>query len=239
MRSFFALTFIAAAALAQSSTPPAHAPVKPKPAAVPVPAKPPLAPGYYATIHTSMGNITCLLYEKQSPLAVSNFVGLARGAKEWTDPRTGQKTRRPLYPGTTFHRVIPGFMIQGGDPIGNGMGAPGYQFKNEYSPDLKFDVPGRLAMANSGPDTNGSQFFITEAPYPSLNAGYTIFGQVVEGQELVGKIARVPRNAQDKPLTPVRIISITFRHVYAAPAHRATPPIHKTIAPKPSAPVKK
>ena len=126
-------------------------------------------PGLYATINTSMGAIVCKLFEKEAPLTVQNFMGLARGTKEWTDPRTGQKVTRPLYNGTTFHRVIPKFMIQGGDPLGTGTGGPGYSFKDEFSPLLKFDQPGRLAMANSGPNTNGSQFFITEGLTPHLN----------------------------------------------------------------------
>jgi peptidyl-prolyl cis-trans isomerase A (cyclophilin A) len=173
-------------------------------------------PGLYATIKTSMGDIKLQLFEKQSPLAVHNFVGLARGAKTWTDPRTGQPTQKPLYNGTTFHRVIPNFMIQGGDPLGNGMGTPGYRFANENSPDLKFDRKGRLAMANAGPNTNGSQFFITVAAYPSLNGGYTIFGQVLEGQDVVDRISQVPRDAQDKPLTPVVIQRIVIERAGAA-----------------------
>jgi peptidyl-prolyl cis-trans isomerase A (cyclophilin A) len=208
----------APAATTQSATP--------KPAATP--AKPAREPGLYATIKTSMGDIKVQLFEKQSPLAVKNFVGLAQGTKTWTDPRTGKPTRRPLYNGVTFHRVIPNFMIQGGDPLGNGMGTPGYQFANENSPDLAFDRPGRLAMANAGPNTNGSQFFITVAPYPSLNGGYTIFGQVLEGQDVANKISAVPRNPQDKPLTPVTISRIVIERVGAAPVHHTT--THKTAA---------
>ena len=160
-------------------------------------------------------------------MAVQNFIGLARGTKEWTDPKTGEKVKRPLYPGTSFQRVMPGFMIQGGDPLDNNEGGPGYTFADEFAPDLKFDRPGRLAMANDGPNTNGSQFFITETPQDRLDGMYTIFGQVVEGQELVAQIARVPRNAQDKPLHPVRILNISIHRV---PSGRALPP-HKSPAP--------
>jgi len=146
--------------------------------------------GAYATFQTSMGKIVCKLYEKEAPETVKNFIGLAEGAKEWTHPANKAKMKTPLYSGTVFHRVIPGFMIQGGDPLGNGSGNPGYRFADEFVPGLTFNVPGRLAMANSGPNTNGSQFFITEVPTPHLNNIHTIFGQVVEGQDLVGKIAR-------------------------------------------------
>ncbi len=162
-----------------------------------------------AIIHTSMGDIHCTLMPDKAPIGAANFIGLATGTKDWTNPKSGQKEHgKPLYDGTTFHRVIPEFMIQGGDPLGTGMGDPGYKFKNETSSSLGFDRPGRLAYANAGPNTNGSQFFITEVPYPSLNGGYTIFGQC-EDPELVQKIARVPRshafNSEDKPLTPVVI----------------------------------
>ncbi len=176
----------------------------------------PSEPGEYAIIYTSMGNIVCRLFEKSAPKTVSNFVGLARGTKAWTDPETGQLKRTPLYNGTTFHRVIPGFMIQGGDPLGNGEGTPGYKFGDEIDPNRSFDKPGILAMANSGPNTNGSQFFITVAPQPSLNGHYSIFGEVVSGQEVADAISEVPRNVDDKPLTPVKILRITIRTVRAA-----------------------
>ncbi len=163
-----------------------------------------------ATIETSMGNINCVLFPDKAPEGVANFIGLATGKKDWTDPRTGAKRQGvPLYDGVIFHRVIPNFMIQGGDPTGTGMGDPGYRFKNETSPDLKFDRPGRLAYANAGPNTNGSQFFITEVPYPSLNGGYTIFGQCENG-DIVQKIARVPTGANNKPITPVTIKRIAI-----------------------------
>ncbi len=148
-----------------------------------------------------------------APIGVANFIGLSNGTKDWTSPVTHQKKHGvPLYDGTIFHRVIPNFMIQGGDPAGNGTGDPGYQFKNETSPDLKFDRPGRLAYANSGPDTNGSQFFITEVAYPSLNGGYTLFGQCDDASvTLVKEIARMGRDSDDKPYRPVKIVHITIQ----------------------------
>ncbi|MGC2110943.1 MAG: peptidylprolyl isomerase [Candidatus Korobacteraceae bacterium] len=191
-----------------------------------------------ATIDTSDGDITCTLFPDKAPLAVANFIGLATGTKEWKDPKTGKMMKGvPLYNGTIFHRVIPNFMIQGGDPMGNGSGDPGYTFKDEVSPDLTFDVPGRLAMANSGPNTNGSQFFITEVPTPHLNGHYTILGQCQE-IDIVKKIARLatdPRN--DRPYDPPKIISIKIVN----PPHSATKAgTHgtgtQTTAPKKSTP---
>lgn len=160
---------------------------------------------------TSMGRMTCKLFDKEAPTAVANFVGLATGTKEYTDPKTKQKVKGvPFYDGTTFHRVIPGFMIQGGDRLGTGEGDPGYLFNDEFDPGLNFDVPGRLAMANSGPNTNGSQFFITEGPAEYLNQKYTIFGQCdPHSVVIVQSIARVNRNAQDKPLEPVTLNKVT------------------------------
>ena len=165
-----------------------------------------------AVIQTSMGDLHCPLFPKAAPLGTANFIGLAKGTKDWTDPKTGKKMHGvPLYDNTTFHRVIPNFMIQGGDPKGTGSGDVGFKFKNEPVRDLGFDRPGRLAYANAGPDTNGSQFFITEAAYPSLNGNYTIFGQCDDASvDLVKKIARVPRDANDKPNTPVVIKHITI-----------------------------
>jgi len=165
-----------------------------------------------AVIETTMGNLRCKLFPKEAPKTVANFIGLADGTKDWTDPATGQtKHGAPLYSGTIFHRVIPGFMIQGGDPLGTGTGDPGYKFADEIVPSLTFDRPGRLAMANAGPGTNGSQFFITEVPTPHLNGHHTIFGQCDEASvDLVKKIARVPRNARDMPTTPVRINKIVI-----------------------------
>jgi peptidyl-prolyl cis-trans isomerase A (cyclophilin A) len=174
---------------------------------------PPVEPtGPTAVLDTSMGRVTCRLYDKQAPQTVANFVGLAEGTKDWTDPATREKEHnKPLYDGTIFHRVIPGFMAQGGDPMANGMGDPGYYVPDEIDPSLMFDVPGRLAMANSGPNTDGSQFFITEESYPSLNGHYTIFGQCDPSSVLVVKsITRVERDARDKPLTPVVLKKVTI-----------------------------
>jgi peptidyl-prolyl cis-trans isomerase A (cyclophilin A) len=149
-----------------------------------------MADQLFATFTTSAGDLVVKLFPEKAPKTVENFLGLVEGTKEWTDPTSNQKVKRPLYDGTVFHRVIPDFMIQGGDPLGSGMGGPGYRFADEIGPDNKFDRPGLLAMANAGPNTNGSQFFITEAPTPHLNRGHTIFGEVVKGYELVPKIAR-------------------------------------------------
>jgi len=167
-----------------------------------------------AIIHTTAGDLHCTLFPKQAPIGVANFIGLANGTKDWTNPATHAKKQGvPLYDGTIFHRVIPGFMIQGGDPLGTGMGDPGYQFKNETSSDLKFDRPGRLAYANAGPNTNGSQFFITEVPYPSLNGGYTIFGQCDDAAvEQVKQIARQSRDSNDRPARPVKITHIEIQN---------------------------
>ncbi|MBV9296730.1 MAG: peptidylprolyl isomerase [Acidobacteriaceae bacterium] len=184
------------------------------------PALPPVAlpsePGLYAVIYTSMGNIVCRLLENEAPKTVANFRALARGTKPWTDPTTGALKHTPLYSGTTFHRVIPQFMIQGGDPAGTGSGGPGYEFEDEIDPNHVFDKPGILAMANSGPNTNGSQFFITVAPTPWLNGKHTIFGEVVTGQDVADAISQVPRDENDKPVTPVKIVAIAIRTVPAA-----------------------
>ncbi len=172
------------------------------------------APGLYATFQTSLGNIVCQLYEKETPKTVANFVGLAEGTKEWKSPVTGARKKEPLYNGTIFHRVLPNFMIQGGDPAGNGKGNPGYTFEDEIVSTLTFDRPGRLAMANRGaPNTNGSQFFITEVPTPRLNGEHTIFGQVVEGQAVVTKIGHVARDANNRPLTAVKLEKVTIERV--------------------------
>jgi peptidyl-prolyl cis-trans isomerase A (cyclophilin A) len=165
--------------------------------------------------------MTCVLFSKEAPLTTDNFVGLATGTKDWTNPATHKKVHgKPLYDGTTFHRVIPGFMIQGGDPVGNGTGDPGYYVNDEFSPDLNFDVAGRLAMANSGPNTNGSQFFITVAPQSSLDQHYSIFGQCDPASVLVAEsITQVPRDGQDKPDDTVTIQKITI-----VPAGQPLPP---------------
>ena len=192
------------------------------PAAAPAAAAPAREPGLYATINTSMGAITVKFFEKEAPITVRNFAALARGTKEWKDPKTGQMVKRPLYAGTIFHRVIPNFMIQGGDPAGNGSGDPGYSFKDEFVSTLAFDRPGRLAMANSGPNTNGSQFFITEVPTPHLNGHHTIFGQCdAAAVELVKQIARMTSDpSNNRPFHPVKITHIEVRRG-AAPAAKA------------------
>jgi peptidyl-prolyl cis-trans isomerase A (cyclophilin A) len=167
--------------------------------------------GPSVVMDTSMGRISCQFYQKQAPKAVANFIALAEGTVDWTDPATKKKQHHKYYDGTIFHRVIPGFMIQGGDPTGTGMGDPGYTFLDEFDPNLNFDRPGRLAMANSGPNTNGSQFFITEQAYDSLNQHYTLFGQCDNASvEIVKAIARVERDSQDKPKTPVVLKRVTI-----------------------------
>ncbi|HYY25658.1 MAG TPA: peptidylprolyl isomerase [Candidatus Udaeobacter sp.] len=164
----------------------------------------------YATLKTSMGDIVIQLFEDKAPKTVANFIDLATGAKEWTDPKTGEKVKRPLYNGTLFHRVIPGFMIQGGDPLGNGTGGPGYRFEDEFNPDLKHSKPGTLSMANAGPNTNGSQFFITNKATPWLDGKHSVFGEVVKGQSVVDTIANVPRDLRDKPMKDVVIQEVVI-----------------------------
>jgi peptidyl-prolyl cis-trans isomerase A (cyclophilin A) len=205
--TFGLLAILATGAFAQA--PPAAAP-----------AAPARDPGLYATINTTMGAITVKFYEKEAPITVKNFVALAKGTKQWKDP-SGKMVTRPLYNGTIFHRVIPNFMIQGGDPTGTGSGDPGFVIPDEFSPDLKFDVVGRLAMANAGPHTGNSQFFITDVPTPHLNGRHTIFGQVVDGQDVVHKIINVPTVGQNKPVTPVKIVSIVVKREGSAPASAA------------------
>jgi peptidyl-prolyl cis-trans isomerase A (cyclophilin A) len=213
-----AIFALLACVLAQSTpTSPSQEALKSHAPAVTLPAE----PGVYAVLYTSMGNIVCRLFDKDAPKTVANFRGLATGTKTWTDPATGMVKHTPLYSGTTFHRVIPQFMIQGGDPTGTGMGGPGYQFEDEISSSHTFDHPGILAMANSGPNTNGSQFFITVAGTPWLNGKHTIFGEVVSGQDVVDAISNVPRDDQDKPLTLVKILRISIRRVGTAAPSRA------------------
>ena len=174
----------------------------------------PRQPGVYATLDTSEGTIVCRLFEEEAPITVKNFIELAEGSREWTHPHTKNKSKARLYDGTIFHRVIPDFMVHGGDPTGTGMGGPGYQFQDETkgSPH-KFDKPGKLAMANSGPGTNGSQFFITVAATQWLTGNHTIFGEVVEGQDVVDKITKLPRNRQDKPNKDVVLNSVKIERV--------------------------
>jgi peptidyl-prolyl cis-trans isomerase A (cyclophilin A) len=255
-RLALALLFSSAFAAAQQATPPPNAPANspqelPDSPGAQVPAQ--VEPtGPTAVLDTSMGRITCRLYDKQAPQTVANFIGLAEGTKDWTNPETHEKVHgKSLYNGTTFHRVIPGFMAQGGDPMGNGMGDPGYYIQDEIDPSLTFDVPGRLAMANSGPNTDGSQFFITEEAYPTLNGHYTIFGQCDPSSVLVVKtITRVERDDHDKPLTPVMLKKVTIVPVgqplppppagEAAPATALTPnatpaqPASPALTPRPN-----
>jgi peptidyl-prolyl cis-trans isomerase A (cyclophilin A) len=157
----------------------------------------------YATLKTSSGDIVIQLFDDKAPKTVANFIDLATSAKEWTDPKTREKVKRPLYNGTIFHRVIPGFMIQGGDPLGNGTGGPGYRFEDEFHPNLKHSKPGILSMANAGPNTNGSQFFITQKPAPWLDGKHSVFGEVIKGQNVVDAIANVPRDLRDRPIKDV------------------------------------
>jgi peptidyl-prolyl cis-trans isomerase A (cyclophilin A) len=182
-----------------------------KPAAPPIKLDQP--PGTYAVFDTTLGRIVCRLFPDKAPETVQNFVGLTNGTKKWLDAKQNTRVQRRYYDGLGFHRVIPNFMIQGGDQLGDGTGNPGYSFKDEISPDLKFDKPGKLAMANSGPNTNGSQFFITVAPTPWLNNHHTIFGEVVEGQSVADAISQVPRDSSDKPNTPVIMKKVTIVEV--------------------------
>lgn len=204
------VAFTAFALLGQESTPPSTQELPDAPQATPEATTVPNGP--FVVMDTSMGRITCQFYQKQAPKAVANFIALAEGTKDWTDPTTKRvQHHKPYYDGTIFHRVIPEFMIQGGDPTGTGFGNAGYLFDDELDPNLNFDRPGRLAMANSGPNTNGSQFFITEQAYDSLNQGYTLFGQCDDASvEVVKTIARVERDSNDKPLTPVVLKRVTI-----------------------------
>jgi peptidyl-prolyl cis-trans isomerase A (cyclophilin A) len=171
-----------------------------------------------AKIETSQGVMVARLFEDKAPRTVANFAGLARGTRAWRDPKTNEWVKKPLYDGLNFHRVIPGFMIQGGDPLGNGTGGPGYTFADEFDPSLRHDKPGVLSMANSGPidrrtgkpGTNGSQFFVTEVPTPHLDNRHSVFGELVEGIDVEKKIANVPANAMNKPNEPVLIQKITI-----------------------------
>jgi peptidyl-prolyl cis-trans isomerase A (cyclophilin A) len=164
----------------------------------------------FANFETSEGSFKIRLFDKEAPGTVANFVGLAEGTKEWHDPRTGERRKAPFYNGVIFHRVINGFMIQGGDPLGQGTGGPGYNFGDEFHPQLRHSKAGILSMANAGPNTNGSQFFITLGPTPHLDNRHSVFGEVVEGLDIVKKIGAVPTGRQDRPVTPVTIRTITI-----------------------------
>ena len=166
----------------------------------------------YADFYTSMGNFTAQLFDQHAPKTVANFTGLATGSKVWIDPKTNQqRTNTPFFNGLVFHRVIQNFMIQGGCPLGTGTGSPGYRFEDEFHPALKHDTAGYLSMANSGPNTNGSQFFVTHAATPWLDGKHTIFGKVVVGLEVVDAIANTPVGAQDRPVHPVTVIELRIR----------------------------
>lgn len=188
----------------------------------PPPGSPAREAGLYVRFETTMGNITAKLFEAEAPKNVKSFVDLAEGRKAFKDPSTGQMVRRPLYNGVTFHRVIPGFMLQTGDPTGTGAYDAGFTVPDEFTSTLRYDRPGRLGVANIGqPNTGSCQFFITEVPTPHLNNMHTIFGQVVEGQDLVPKIANVPRDQNDKPRTPVKITRVVIERVGPPPAAAA------------------
>jgi peptidyl-prolyl cis-trans isomerase A (cyclophilin A) len=164
----------------------------------------------YAHFDTTHGTFTVELFESQAPKTVANFVGLAEGSKEWRHPKTGEKSRQPFYDGIIFHRIIGGFVIQGGDPLGQGHGGPGYQFEDEFHPDLRHDRVGVLSMANAGPNTNGSQFFITLGPTPHLDRRHSIFGAVTKGLDVVEAIGQVETDRNDRPVSPVTIQKITI-----------------------------
>jgi peptidyl-prolyl cis-trans isomerase A (cyclophilin A) len=174
-----------------------------------------------ATLRTSEGTVQVRLLPDHAPKTVRNFVELAEGTREWTDPRSRKRTAERLYDGTIFHRVIPGFMIQGGDPLGTGTGGPGYRFADEFHPDLRFDRPYLLAMANAGPGTNGSQFFITVAPTPHLNGRHTIFGEVIEGSDVVDRISQVKTGRNDRPAQDVVLESVTIEQPSGGAAETA------------------
>ncbi|OFW13865.1 MAG: peptidylprolyl isomerase [Acidobacteria bacterium RIFCSPLOWO2_12_FULL_67_14] len=167
-------------------------------------------PGLYAQFATTEGTFTVRLFDQEAPRTVENFVGLAEGTKPWKDPKTNQQVTRPYYDGLIFHRAIDGFMIQGGDPLGQGIGGPGYTFADEFHPRLRHDRPGILSMANRGPNTNGGQFFITLAPTPHLDDRHSVFGEVVEGMDVVRAIGSTPTDSHDRPLKNVTVTSVTI-----------------------------
>ena len=220
----------------------AQAPQSPAPAAGAGAAPATRPDGLYAIMKTSMGDVTIQLFEKETPVTVRNFVGLAKGTKAWKDPKTGAMVHRPLYNNINFHRIMLDGMIQGGDPTGKGDHECGVTIKDEIKPDIKFDKPGRLAMANTGsPNTGGCQWFITVAPsIPSYDGSYTIFGQVAEGQDVVKAISRVPGtplpNGGMKPKEPVKLVSVTIQRVgpepaAPAPSKKAAPAAKKSNPP--------
>jgi len=231
-RNTLALAALIVAASTLSAQTPTELPdspgasIQPRVAAVPT--------GPTVVMDTTVGRLTCKLFDKEAPLATANFIQLAEGTKDWVDPNNGKKVHgQRFYDGTTFHRVIPGFMIQGGDRKGDGSGDAGYYFENEVSPNLTFDVPGRLAMANAGPNTNGTQFFVTEQAQPELDGKYTIFGQCDDNSvALVAQIARVDRNSNDKPTTPIILNKVTV--VRAGQAIPPIPPPPAAVSATPS-----
>jgi peptidyl-prolyl cis-trans isomerase A (cyclophilin A) len=172
-----------------------------------------MKPRVLAHFDTTMGKFTAELFEDKTPKTVANFTGLASGTKQWTHPKTNERHTKPFYDGIIFHRVIGGFMIQGGDPLGQGHGGPGYKFEDEFHPELRHDRVGILSMANAGPNTNGSQFFITLGPTPHLDRRHSVFGVVVDGLDVIEKIGRVPTDKNDRPATPVVINSLTIERV--------------------------
>jgi peptidyl-prolyl cis-trans isomerase A (cyclophilin A) len=212
---------------AEKPTPPAESPAPPATETAKPPAetaKPPAdtakpsaakyGPGVYAHITTNHGEMVARLFDKDAPKTVENFVGLAEGKKQWMNPRTNSMVRRPYYNNLTFHRIIPGFMIQGGDPEGTGMGGPGYTFADEFNPKLRHSKAGILSMANAGPNTNGGQFFITVAPTPHLNDRHSVFGELVEGMDVLMAITKVPTSKGDnRPIKPVVMKSVRIERV--------------------------
>ena len=232
MKRLSALFLIALGGFAQTA-PPAKAP-----ATAAAPAAPAREPGLYAIFNTSMGTFTAKLFETETPITVRNFVALARGTKAWKDPKTNAMAAKPIYNNITFHRVIKGFMIQTGDPTATGSHDCGFTIKDEFVPSLRFDQAFMLGMANIGePNTGACQFFVTAAPTPWLNNKHTIFGRVVEGQDIVTRIDNVPTGAGDKPVTPVKLISVTIKRegpapASATPAKKAAPATKSTAAPK-------
>lgn len=223
LTAWFVMTLVASASFGQ--TPPAKKPATARTAATTA-IKLEQPPGVYAVLDTSMGRIVCRLFPDKAPLTVKNFTDLTNGKKKWFDEKKNMWVERRYYDGLTFHRVIPNFMIQGGDQIGTGRGNIGYTFKDEFHPDLKFDRPGLLAMANAGPNTNGGQFFITVAPTEWLNNRHSIFGEVVEGLEAVVKISQVLRGPGDKPNPPVVMNKVTI--VTVKPPAATTAPRKET-----------